>query len=138
MKTKQTFNSIDEQDDYIQSLSLKDLKKLNSKNQLLFQNSGEIIPESEYESPDLIAIDDYIQKLQLNEMKKLFDNPLSLKQIDENVILTKSKITGLDKNVILLIETKKEKATIEQIMTYCKGLHIPYQQLLPEFFIPIN
>jgi len=137
MKTKIKFDNIDQQDDYIQSLSLKDLKKLNTKNNLVFQNCGEIIPETKFESPDVIAIDDYIQKLQLNELKKLFENSKSLNQIDENVIIAKSKLTGLDKNVILLIETKKEKATIEQIIIYCKGLHIPYQQLIPEFFIPI-
>ena len=31
-------------------------------------------------------------------------------------------------------ETKKEKATLEQILTYCNTLHIPYKQILPELF----
>jgi len=135
MKTNMKFKSIDEQDDFIQSLSLKELKKLNKKNQLLFQNNGEIIPEPEEESSDLIAFDEYIQRLQLTELKKIFSDKQSVNQLDDVALGEKVKITGLDRNVILIIETKKEKATLEQIMIYCKQLHIPYQQLIPEFFM---
>jgi hypothetical protein len=137
MKTNLVFDTVDEQDDYILSLPLKDLKGINKKNKFLFQNKGEIVPEPEFENPDLVAFDEYIQKLQLTELKKLFESKSSIIQLDEVTIAEKVKITGLDRNVILIIETKKEKATLEQIMTYCKQLHIPYQQLIPEFFIPI-
>ncbi|MBI4645124.1 MAG: hypothetical protein HY738_00670 [Bacteroidia bacterium] len=134
MKTKLKFNNTVEQDDYIQSLSLKELKELNKSNKFLFQNSGDIIPENEIENLNLIAIDEQIQKLQLNELKKIFETNKTAYKIDEISIIEKAKITGLDKNVIMLIETKKEKATIEQIMVYCSKLHIPYQRLVPEFF----
>jgi len=137
MKTKIKFTNIDEQDDFIQSLSLNELKKMNEKNQILFQNNGEIKPEAELENSNLIAFDEYVQKMQLSELKKMFQNKPANKQIDETEISEKSKITGLDKNVILIIETKKEKATLEQIMIYCKKLHIPYQKLIPEIFVPI-
>jgi len=46
----------------------------------------------------------------------------------------KSKITGLDERIIILIETKKEKATLEQLMIYCKKLHLPFKNIIPEFF----
>jgi len=74
MKTKIKFTNIDEQDDFIQSLSLKELKKMNEKNQILFQNKGEIKPEPYLENSILIAFDEYIQNLQLGELKKMFQN----------------------------------------------------------------
>ena len=131
------FDSVNEQDDYILSLPLKDLKEINKKSEFLFQNKGDIVPEPEFEHPNFIAFDEYIQKLQLTELKILFENKLSVIQLDEEAIAEKLTITGLDRSVILIVETKKEKATLEQIMTYCKQLHIPYQQLIPEFFISV-
>lgn len=72
MKTNLKFNNPDEQDDFVQSLTLKELKKMNNNNEFLFQNKEEITPETESENLDLEAIDDYIQKLQLKELKKKF------------------------------------------------------------------
>ena len=42
--------------------------------------------------------------------------------------------TGLDANTILLIETNKYRATLHELMMYCKGLHISYNVFLPELF----
>ncbi|MBI4649422.1 MAG: hypothetical protein HY738_23195 [Bacteroidia bacterium] len=108
---------------------------MNKKNKFLFQNNGEIIPETEIENQNLIDIDEQIQSLQLNELKKIFETNKAAYKIDEISIIEKAKITGLDKKIIILIETKKEKATLEQLMVYCSKLHIPYQKIVPEFFI---
>lgn len=47
MKTNLKFNTVKEQDDYIQSLSLKEL---NTKIEFLLQNFENIIPEPEIEN----------------------------------------------------------------------------------------
>ncbi len=43
--------------------------------------------------------------------------------------------TGLNENTILLIETNKYRATLAELISYCKGLNISYRQFLPELFV---
>lgn len=138
MKTDLNTKSINEQDEYFQFLSLKELKKINKESKFLFQNEGVISPEPEIESVDLSSIDGLIQKMQLDELKKLTETQDTFSQLDEYAITEKARVTGLDRNIILLIETKKEKATLEQIMIYCRKLRIPFQQFIPEFFMPVQ
>ena len=52
----------------------------------------------------------------------------------ELTIQEKVKLTGLSKEEIIKIETNKQKATLEQIIEYCKGLKIKYEEFLPELF----
>jgi cellulose biosynthesis protein BcsQ len=47
----------------------------------------------------------------------------------------KVKITGLSEDTIEKLETRKEKATLEEIIIYCNKLHISFQQFLPELFL---
>ena len=138
MKTDINTKSINEQDDYFQSLSVKELKKIRKGNKYLFHNDEEISSEPEIESIDLSAIDVLIQQMQLNELKKLTDDQKTFSRLDDSAINEKAKVTGLDRNTILLIETKKEKATLEQIMIYCQKLRIPFQQFTSEFFMPVQ
>lgn len=72
--------------------------------------------------------------MQLKELKELETNSHLLEKINEADLQHKVKLTGLERDIILLIETKKEKATLEQILIYCNTLHIPYKQILPELF----
>lgn len=135
MKPDKNNNWTNIQDDSIQSLSLKELKELIIEDEFLFPSEGDFVSKSYPEENDYRTIDELIQNTQLAELKKIFKDQELTHQADELAIATKASITGLDKNTILLIETKKEKATLEQIMTYCRKLHIPFQQLIPEIFI---
>ncbi|MCF8365008.1 MAG: hypothetical protein K9H16_04460 [Bacteroidales bacterium] len=135
MKPDKNNNWTNIQDDSIQSLSLKELKELIIEDEFLFPSKGDFVSKSYPEENDYRTIDELIQNTQLAELKKIFKDQELTHQADELAIATKASITGLDKNTILLIETKKEKATLEQIMTYCRKLHIPFQQLIPEIFI---
>lgn len=42
--------------------------------------------------------------------------------------------TGLDENTILLIETNKYRATLEQIISYCRGLKLIIKNFCLNFF----
>jgi hypothetical protein len=123
--------NIDDSDDYIQSLDIDQLRQLEKNSTFLFTNELSICPEDDQFYSE---IDDYIQSLQLSELKEIESNSQMINKISQSTIKHKSKITGLDERIIILIETKHEKATLEQLMTYCKKLHVPYQKIMPEFF----
>lgn len=124
--------TIDEFDDYIQSLDISQLRQLENTSKFLF--SADLSSNIDTDEQLYLEIDDYIQSLQLSELREIEKNSQLLKTINRTAIKHKSKITGLDEKIILLIETKKEKATLEQLMIYCNKLHIPFQQIAPEFF----
>jgi hypothetical protein len=123
--------NIDESDDYIQSLDINQLRQLEKNSTFLFSNEPLNVPADDQ---FYLEIDDYIQSLQLSELKEIENNSQLLKNISQSTIKHKSKITGLDERIIILIETKREKATLEQLMIYCNKLHVPYQKIIPEFF----
>ncbi len=127
------FETTDEWDDYIQSLNICQLKEMEEKSNFLFLTN----PTSNFDvDEDFFAdFDNYIQQLQLSELREIEKNALLLKEINQNTIKHKAKLTGLDEKIVLLIETRKEKATLEQLMVYCNKLHIPYQKFFPEFFL---
>jgi len=124
----------EDQDDYIQSLDIARLHEAERDSEFLFQNDMLLQDDKNSEDLKYDNTDAYIQKLQLKELKELETNSHLLEKINEADLRHKVKLTGLDKQIILLIETKKEKATLEQILTYCNRLHIPYNQILPELF----
>jgi hypothetical protein len=124
--------SIDEQDDLIQLLSLKELRAMTQKS---IPISFEIADTSEDLDEMSLTIDGYIQKLQLKALKQLVNNSFVLQTIHSEVLEHKAQLTGLDKYVILLIEKQKESATLSQIMTYCRKLNIPFKTFLPELYV---
>ncbi len=129
---KNNIENPDEFDDFIQSLDLTQLKKFEKESKYLFSNELPLVLEEEEQS--YLEIDNYIQSLQLKELNEIENNSELIKKLNQSSTMHKSKITGLDERIIILIETKKEKATLEQLMIYCNKLHIPYQKLIPEFF----
>ncbi len=133
MKTNNLkIESIDDFDDYIQSLNINELQQIEKDSLLLFSNN--IIENNDIDQQDYSEIDNYIQSLQISELREIENNCELMNKINKSAIKHKAKITGLDELVILIIETKKEKATLEQLMIYCNKLHIPYQKIIPEFF----
>ena len=127
--------TIEEQDDCIQSLDIAQLREMESRSNFLFQNIKSLQNDSNYDDLKYSNIDEYIKNLQLSELREIEKNSQLLEQWNEVDLHHKIKITWLDRNIIILIETKKEKATLEQIITYCNTLHIPYNEMLPELFI---
>ena len=125
-------NSVEEQDDLIQSLSLKELRAMSKKSVPI---SFEITDTQEEFDEIHRTMDAYIQNLQLKELKQLVHNSFMLQSIQVEVLEHKAKLTGLDKYVILLIEKQKESATLSQIMTYCRKLNIPFKTFLPELYL---
>ena len=125
-------NSVEEQDDLIQSLSLKELRAMSKKSVPI---SFEITDTQEEFDEIPLTMDAYIQNLQLKELKQLVHNSFMLQSIQFEVLEHKAKLTGLDKYVILLIEKQKESATLSQIMTYCRKLNIPFKTFLPELYV---
>lgn len=128
------FQTIEEQDDFIQSLDIARLHEVERNSEVLFQNDMSLQVDKNSEDLKYDNTDKYIQNLQLKELKELETNSHLLEKINEADLRHKVKLTGLERDIILLIETKKEKATLEQIMIYCNKLHIPYNQILPELF----
>ena|GEM_PF-3366655 len=129
--------TIEEQDDYIQSLDIARLHEVERGSEFLFQNDMSLQSDKNSEDLKYDNTDVYIQNLQLKELRELEINSHLLEKINEADLQHKVKLTGLERHIILLIETKKEKATLEQILTYCNTLHIPYNQILPELFTQI-
>lgn len=125
---------IEEQDDYIQSLDIARLREVEKNSRFLFQNDMSLQADKNSEDLKYDNTDVYIRNLQLKELKELETNSHLLEKINEADLRHKAKLTGLERDIILLIETKKEKATLEQILIYCNRLHIPYNQMLPELF----
>jgi len=126
--------TIEEQDDYIQSLDIAQLHEVERNSEFLFQNDMSLQADKNSEDLKYDNTDAYIQDLQLKELRELETHSHLLEKINEADLQHKVKLTGLERHVILLIETKKEKATLEQILIYCNTLHIPYKQILPELF----
>jgi len=133
---KNNIQMVEDQDNFIQSLDIERLREIENQSKCLFQNDN-LLQENCYYDDDLrySNIDEYIQNMQLAELRILEKNSQLLEQINEIDLQHKVNLTGLRKEIVILIETKKEKATLEQIIKYCNRLHIPYERLLPELFV---
>jgi hypothetical protein len=133
-------NMIDDSDEYwekkseaILKMSLKELREMSKNSIVIFKNQGDIVPQMEEdETPEEAALSDLIQSMSLKELR-------ALKKTHRLVVTPtqeeKIKITGLSAETIERLETRKEKATLEEIMIYCNRLHISFQQFLPELFL---
>lgn len=116
----------------IQKMPLKQWRNIANNGVLLLENKGEIQADKEDFEIDK---EDAAAKIQQLSLKKL----RSLKP-KERILVTptledKVAITGLSQEIIQKLETQKEKATLEEIMTYCSRLKIPFREFLPELFI---
>jgi hypothetical protein len=124
MKTNNfTYKTAEQQDDFIQSLNVADIKSRIIGQSIMVGKAG-TENEEEYSETDL-----EIQNLSLNELKQL-----SKPEKPTTSIQYKITQTGLDENTILLIETNKYRATLAELMSYCRGLNISYRKFLPELF----
>ena len=129
MKTNNfIYQTTEQTDNDIQSLSIEDLKT---------SFIGEFVPigianENIAITDEYIETDEEIQNLQIDELRNFV---MSAKQKEQkDTIQYKITQTGLNENTILLIETNKYRATLEQLISYCKGLRISYKEFLPELF----
>lgn len=132
MKTKKY--SFDEMIDGLQSMSVSELKQVEKYSEVVFQNDGEY-PENDAFTDDYIErmedFTDVIYNMTLSEIKNIPASSL----IVENLSLDqKVLITGLEKWVIIRLETQKENAALKEIITYCEKLKIPFNRFLPEIF----
>ena len=132
METKN--NNLSEMIDGLQSMSVSELKDIEKNSVFVFQNNGEY-PESDSFKDDYIErmedFTDAIYNMTLSEIKNIPTTPL----IVENLSLDqKVMITGLEKWVIIRLETQKENAALKEIITYCEKLKIPFNRFLPEIF----
>ena len=129
MKTSNlTYETAELQDGYIQSLSIEELKTSFIGKPVFTQSSDENIVTGD----QVLETDEEIQNLQINELKNFVNKT---KQINEkDTIQYKIIQTGLNENTILLIETNKYRATLEQLISYCNGLEISYKDFLPELY----
>jgi hypothetical protein len=117
----------------ILKMSLKELRDRSKNSVVFFENKGDIVPcADEAETPEQAEMSDKIQSMSLKELR-------ALKKTHRLVVTPsraeKVKITGLSAETIEKLETRKEKATLEEIMIYCNRLHISFQQFLPELFL---
>ncbi|MEO0042441.1 MAG: hypothetical protein RL329_1889 [Bacteroidota bacterium] len=86
--------SIDEQDNLIQLLSVKELRAMSQKR---IPISFERMDTQEDLDEISLTMDAYIQNLQLKELKQLVSNRFVLQNIHSEVLEHKAQLTGLDK-----------------------------------------
>jgi hypothetical protein len=145
-----------QQADYFQSLSVQELKELSAKvkwQKVVVSEEPVVTKTTE------MQYDDFIQSLSLEELRAYTSNLERITfTLEEDDVLdyderheiqtfavaepqtpygieVKMQKTGLTKAQILTIEKDKTQATLSEIMLYCKGLNIPYTQILPELYI---
>ncbi len=126
--------NLNETIDSLQSMSVSELKDIEKNSVIVLQNNEEY-PESDAFTDDYIErmedFTDVIYNMTLSEIKNLPTSPIIIKHLslDQKVL-----ITGLEKWVIIRLETQKENAALKEIITYCEKLKIPFNRFLPEIF----
>ncbi len=119
-----TYETPEKQDDFIQSLNVADIKA-NIIGESLLKGKSDVTATDEYLENDF-----ELQNLPIRELKEL-----SIQDKSNVSMQYKITHTGLNENTILLIETNKYNATLDELMSYCKGLNISYRKFLPELFV---
>ena len=132
MKNNNLYKTTEQQDNFIQSLSIDELKTSFVGKSIAIQKADENIASFD----DYLDTDNEIQNLQINELRNFVN--ITKQKEEKQTIQYKITHTGLDENTILLIETNKYRATLEQLINYCNGLKISYKHFLPELFKNIN
>ena len=123
-----TEQELDKQADILQSMSLKELKSV-------FSNGKAVSVVVEYTEEEKLAFKEdaeltkeeiFLQNMSVKELKELFKSPTPIAE--------KTAKTGLSEKAILRVEKNRKKATLEEIIAYCQGLKISFQDFLPELF----
>jgi len=133
-----TEKEIEAMEDKIHSMSVAELKAM-AKNARFITTIGDIGEQAEEEpEPEWVDLMHSMSATQLRAFYKhgtLVDlTAKQQKMLDKELRKEKAAKTGLSKKVIKKIETNKQKATLEEIIAYCKGLQISYCDFLPELF----
>lgn len=100
-----------------------------------YQAKNENILQSASQIPDLFAstnIEKSTIQVSINQQNQYILNIVD--KAKQTPITEKEKITGLDKVTILKIETNKLSATLQDIITYCQKLQIPFNEFIPELY----
>jgi uncharacterized protein YaaW (UPF0174 family) len=132
--------SIEEQEDLLQAMSAKELRALIAQGEWKIFQSMSV--------KELLELEKQIEwKIYHNDVEKHYDvdtdYALTTSMVQEAAAPSLKKLlslsekatkTGLTQEQILLIETDKSKASLSEIMHYCKGLGIEYADFLPELF----
>ena len=112
--------TIEEQEQLFQSMSVKELLELEKQIEWKTYHN---VHEKHYEIDEDYALEtSMVKEAVAPSLKKLLN------------LSEKANKTGLTQAQILLIETDKSKASLAEIMRYCKGLGIEYADFLPELF----
>jgi len=132
MKNYNSFQTIDEMTDVLQSMSVNELQEISNNSTFLFENKDELeLYDNEIIDHKIDVMTDFLRNMSLKELRNLSTKTLNP---DNLSIEQKILITGLDKWKIIRIETQKENATLKDILTYCDKLKIPYMSFMPELF----
>ncbi|HFA50492.1 MAG TPA: hypothetical protein ENJ95_15880 [Bacteroidetes bacterium] len=119
------FKNIEEESDFILQLPLKELKKYAVSADFQMTTMAVKEPSAEYFTKEAALV----QQLSLKELKNALGQNITAIPLEDKI----SK-TGLTKDIIQQIEKEKEKASLENIIAYCKGLGIRFKDFLPEVF----
>lgn len=119
------FKNIEEEGEFILNLPLKDLKKYATQAEFQMTTLGAEEPPAEYFTKEA----ELVQNMSLKELKNALGQYISTISIEDKIAKT-----GLPKDAIQLIEKNKGKASLENIIAYCKGLGIRFEDFLPEVF----
>ena len=109
----------------IQNIPLAELKKM--------VDSTTMIPvEVQADISEELVTDDEIaiQNLSMSELIEMTSKAISIIPLKE-----KMQKTGLSEKAIKMVETNKYRATLADILAYCKGLNIRFKDFVPEFFV---
>jgi hypothetical protein len=117
--------TIRQYEDYIHSLTVSELRALSSNGiRITFtQTDDEVTMDENYLDEEMELRLQDLQNFAVAEPQTPYG------------IEAKMQKTGLTKAQILTIEEDKTQATLSEIMLYCKGLNIPYIQILPELYV---
>lgn len=133
MNIPKKFKSKEEMAVFIQNMPLNEFRKIFEENSIfLFKNDGRYpIGKEEEEDEETIRQSELIQNMSLQELRNL---PTTKIHINKPSLEEKAAITGLDKQVITKLEKQKEKATLQEIIIYCRKLGIAFRDFLPELY----
>lgn len=112
--------TIEEQENLLQSMSVKELLKLEES----------VVWKTNHHNDD----ETYITDVEYSVQVSLVQEPPAPKLRKLIGLSEKMAKTGLTQAQIKRIETDKSKASLSEIMLYCKGLNIEFVDFLPELF----
>ena len=127
-----TEQELDKQAETLQNMSLKELKSVfsGSKTYVTASEPAEAERLTYKDEMELTEEELMLQSMSLKEVKALFKRPKALAE--------KTAKTGLSETAIKRIEHNHKKATLEEIIAYCQGLKISFQDFMPELFTDLK